>query len=351
MLFAHTLLLDSGLFTLKHLDFFPHLIFDNGIINFVDNHKHLRVTLSINYQWHTHIENIVSSATRILDVMRKLKYTISRNALNQMYMSYMLPVTEYASIVWDGCTEQDSQTLQKIQNEAAWLVIGLTRSISLKNLYKKCGWATLSQRRHQHKLSFIYNDNTSMVPSYNQDLIPPLVCEISDYPLGNNSNISVPLNRTRISQKYCIPSSERLWNSLEDNFKIMSTLPTFTKHILSKFNIAHVLPFFTKINVCPTYKVSKGAKIRDRYNQVPHLTRDTNGKVTNSQLDTTNESQEISPFPAGDYKAQINRHTQRHNKHKTEKNINDPQRSTALERSVKYLTGGLKPVSWRQPHP
>ena len=30
-------------------------------------------------------------------------------------------------------------------------------------------------------------------------------------------------------------------------------------------------------------KVSKGAKIRNRYNQVPHLTQDTNEKVTNSQ--------------------------------------------------------------------
>ena len=53
-------------------------------------------------------------------------------------------------------------------------------------------------------------------------------------------------------------------------------------------------------------EVSKGAKIRNQYNQVPHLTQDTNGKVTNSQLDTTNESQEVSPFPAGDHKAQIN---------------------------------------------
>ena len=66
-------------------------------------------------------------------------------------------------------------------------------------------------------------------------------------------------------------------------------------------------------------EASKGTKIRNRYNQVPHLTQDTNGKVTNSQLYTTNESQEISPFPAGDHQAQINRRAQRHNKHKTEK--------------------------------
>ena len=78
-------------------------------------------------------------------------------------------------------------------------------------------------------------------------------------------------------------------------------------------------------------KVSKGAKIRNRYNQVPHLTQDTNGKVTNSQLYTTNKSQEVSPFPAGDHKAQINRHAQRHYEHKTEKNIKDPEKKLQFE--------------------
>ena len=68
----------------------------------------------------------------------------------------------------------------------------------------------------------------------------------------------------------------------------------------------------------PGFKVRKRAKIRNRYNQIPHLTQDTIGKVTNSQLDITNEGQEVSPFPAGDHKASINRRAQKHNKHKTE---------------------------------
>ena len=33
----------------------------------------------------------------------------------------------------------------------------------------------------------------------------------------------------------------------------------------------------------PAHESNKVAKIRNRYNQVPHLTQDTNGKVTNSQ--------------------------------------------------------------------
>ena len=73
-------------------------------------------------------------------------------------------------------------------------------------------------------------------------------------------------------------------------------------------------------------KVGKGAKIRNRYNQVPHLTQNTNRKRTNSQLDTTNKSQEVSPFLAGDDKAHINRLTQRHSKHKTKKTQKNPQK-------------------------
>ena len=68
------------------------------------------------------------------------------------------------------------------------------------------------------------------------------------------------------------------------------------------FGKPHILSLFTSL-----FNKSKGAKIRNRYNQVPHLTQDTNGKVINSPLDTTNESQEVSPFPAGDHKAHMSR--------------------------------------------
>ena len=86
-------------------------------------------------------------------------------------------------------------------------------------------------------------------------------------------------------------------------------------YTLPKCQLLVIIPYQTRYQI----KVNKGTKIRNRYNQVPQLTQDTNGKVTNSQLDTTNESQEVSPFPAGDHKAHINRRIQMHSKHKTEK--------------------------------
>ena len=88
--------------------------------------------------------------------------------------------------------------------------------------------------------------------------------------------------------------------------------------IMSSFDMLNIVMIYINKFHFRLSKVSKGAKIRIRYNQVPHLTQDTNGKVINLQLDTTNESQEVSPFPAGDHKAHINRRVQRHSKHKTE---------------------------------
>ena len=90
--------------------------------------------------------------------------------------------------------------------------------------------------------------------------------------------------------------------------------------------------FFNRppVNILMVMKVSKDAKIRNRYNQVAHLAQYTNWKVTNSQLITTNESQAVSLFPAGDHKSHINRCAQRHSKHKTEQNIKNPQKKDRL---------------------
>ena len=93
-----------------------------------------------------------------------------------------------------------------------------------------------------------------------------------------------------------------------------TSLVTGGKHLSKTFPISYMLNSKNRV-----FKVSKGAMIVNRYNRVPQLTQDTNGKVPKSQLDTTNESQVVRPFEAGDHRVQISRRAQRHNKHNTEK--------------------------------
>ena len=54
-------------------------------------------------------------------------------------------------------------------------------------------------------------------------------------------------------------------------------------------------------DICMQCKEGKEAKIWNQYNQVPHLTQDTVWE--NDKKHQIQESQEVSPFPAGDHKA------------------------------------------------
>ena len=80
--------------------------------------------------------------------------------------------------------------------------------------------------------------------------------------------------------------------------------------------------------------------------------KDANGKVTTSKLDITNKSQEVSPFPAGDHRASINRRAQKHNKNKTEITKMIHKRSIALEQSIRiFYWRAVTGFTVRQPHP
>ena len=219
------------LFTLKQIFNLPQIFFDGIPINFVTDHKHLGLTLNNKGKWSKHIENIVASASKILGIMRKLKYSLNRQALNQIYMSYVLPILEYSSLVWDNCTDQEAETLEKLQREAARIVTGLTRSVSLPNLYEECGWIPLETRRQEQKLTLIFKSVNGLTPSYISDLIPPLVRNTTNYPLRNSNNLVVPFNRTEISRKSCIPSSVSLWNSLDSNIRSSNSTSHFKTNL------------------------------------------------------------------------------------------------------------------------
>ena len=110
----------------------PSLIFNNVELDYVDTHKHLGVTLSDDGTWHAHISNIASSASKVLGTMKLLKFKLKRTTLCQMYISYLRPILEYASIIWDNCTEYEKELLEKLQYDAARAVTGLTRSVYRK---------------------------------------------------------------------------------------------------------------------------------------------------------------------------------------------------------------------------
>ena len=77
-----------------------------------DTHTHLGVTLSHDCKWHTNINNMLLSASRLIGIMRKLKYSVRRKTMNNIYISFLRPILDSASVVWDNCTQYEKELFQ-----------------------------------------------------------------------------------------------------------------------------------------------------------------------------------------------------------------------------------------------
>ena len=92
----------------------------------------------------------------MINVMRKLKFELSRQSRETIYLTFIRPVLEYTNVVWDNCTHYEKEELEKIQNELARIITGTTKIASIHALYKEIGWDTLDSRRRKHKLTLFY---------------------------------------------------------------------------------------------------------------------------------------------------------------------------------------------------
>ena len=64
---------------------------------------------------------------------------------------------EYADVVWDGCSESDSNLfVRSVRIEGARVVTGALKGTNRVSLLKDLSWVELSVRRKIHKLTLMY---------------------------------------------------------------------------------------------------------------------------------------------------------------------------------------------------
>ena len=80
-------------------------------------------------------------------VLKNLKYELDRKTLETIYTSYIQPILEYGSPVWNSQDDKDTEFLEATQLEAAQTVSGAVKRTSHNVLFSEPGWKPLKQRR------------------------------------------------------------------------------------------------------------------------------------------------------------------------------------------------------------
>lgn len=205
--------------------------FEDNIISTIESHRHLGVTFSTDAKWNAHIENIVSSVSKHINILRKLKFKINRSNLEKLYLVYIRPIFEYASEVWDNCGSVNASKLERLQLEAARIVTGLPVFANSNFIFRELGWETLQERRTRRKLQLFYNIQNNNAPGYLSNLIPPTIQSTTVYQLRNGEDIIIPFCRLSITNDSYIPSTIRQWNNLDLSIRNVGSMPHFKSEL------------------------------------------------------------------------------------------------------------------------
>ena len=90
---------------------------------------------------------------------------------------------EYADVVWDGCSESDSNLLVSLQIEGATVVTGALKGTNRVSLLKDLSWVELSVRRKFHKFTLMYKMvfNPFAPEPPVQILVPSTACDVISF--------------------------------------------------------------------------------------------------------------------------------------------------------------------------
>ena len=173
----------------------PNLIMNNTIISTVTEHKHLGLQLSDDGNWNKHIDMITKKAFSRVNILRKFKFILDRKTLETIYITFIRPLLEYADVVWDTKTQKLINKLENVQVEAARIVTGGIRLVSLSNLYIETGWEKLKDRRERHRTIQFYKMSNNLTPEIKS--IPKNYHTVgtvpkSDQTIVNRGNMDTP---------------------------------------------------------------------------------------------------------------------------------------------------------------
>ena len=218
------------------------LIFEDTTLTESDSHKHLGLILQPDCKWKKHIDFIVQKTNSLISCLKSYKYRLSRNSLNKIYKTFIIPHFDYCDVIYDNCTEESSEKLEALHREAIRTIIGTVKGTSHQKLYKESGFPTLKERRKQHKIIMMHKIIHNNCPSYLSERKPKLVSEINPYHRRRPLERHIPRSNSQLHTNSFFPSTTRLYNDLPDDIKSNPSISAM-KHYLQQ-QVSTVVPSY-----------------------------------------------------------------------------------------------------------
>ena len=208
---------------------YPKLYLGNSELKEVKTHKQLGVTFNNKMNFNDHVIECIEKAMKRLTTLKCIQHKFPRQSKLQIYISFIRPVLEYGWHLYDSCTQNVLDKLEKVQREAVLIITRAYKRTSKSNLLNEVGLSSLKSRRNLLKGHFIFKYTKGKLPVYINEVMPPFVRDTTRYNLRNANDIVIPRTRKNYMLKSFIPSAIKEWNQLPFDIRHAESLDLFKK--------------------------------------------------------------------------------------------------------------------------
>ena len=126
--------------------------------------KYLGVTIDRKLTWNDHIANITKKANNTRTFLQHNINSCPQAIKSRCYQTFVMPIVEYASTVWDPSTKKYTKAFENVQRQAARFVMNdYQRCSSVGNMLESLERKSLQGRRADATLMMLYHINHELV--------------------------------------------------------------------------------------------------------------------------------------------------------------------------------------------
>ena len=204
----------------------------NKVISSTDTFKYLGVTLSSNFTWKDHVDAISCKINQRLGLLRRIKYLLPFGARLLFYNSLILPIFNYADIVWgDKNNVEAMSSLQILQNKSAKLILDRPLYSSATDAIQALGWIRLEDRCSYHRCLYIFkclNNLTSNSLAFLKNT------NIHNYNTRSKDNLRLPKVSKIWGKQRIEYQAVKEWNNLSQNVRNSNNIQAFKRTIMAE---------------------------------------------------------------------------------------------------------------------
>ena len=210
--------------TKKHKPFIFDYKLHNKTLQTTKNAKYLGLNISDDLSWTKHINQTTAKGNNTLKFIKRNIQTHNIRIKETAYKTYVRPLLEYSSSVWDPWQKKYIEQLEMVQHRAVRYILNdYASTSSVTEMLKKLSLPTLKTRRKISSLVMLYKIQSGLV----RIPLPPYIT-----PTMRN-RLSIPYSRINAHLYSFFPRTARLWNNLPPDLINRPDLESFRAGLAS----------------------------------------------------------------------------------------------------------------------